>query len=449
MQGIKPHRSPDLSLPLRFMAAGLVSFVLAATAIPFVAPAFLRTYDDPHVFALVHLIVLGWITMIMMGALYQLLPVALQGEIRKPRVGKWNFWVYASGVAGFVPSFFVWWSPGIAIFGTLAVGGVIHFAVNIGRSFRTVPVWNAMASYVVCGLGWLTITILFGFVYGLNEAFNWFDVTPSMLAAHAHVGLAGWFALTLMGVSYKLVPLFAQVRTDDERIARGNLVLWNLGLAGLVASLIFTPGTPFVPAFAAVLDLSALIFVFDMLRILQRRRQKSVSLEQWHTLISFGSLLLAAGMGTVLAMGHRPAPTWVVAYGYVALIGCFGFAIAGKVYKIIPFLRWFHRYGRVPPTGRVPLLKDMLDERFGYASLVALFAGYLTTLAGILDDSLLIARIGGGIFAVGSYLLVIAIARVFGEKSSTRREFEEGRLPLPPELEARRKDRFDRGHHEA
>ena len=444
MQGIKPHRSPDFSLPLRYMAAGVVSFVVAATAIPLVAPAFLRTYDDPHVFALVHLIVLGWITMVMMGALHQLLPVALQGEIRKPGVGKWNFWVYAAGVAGFVPSFYAWWPPGIAIFGTLTVGGVIHFGVNIGRSFRTVPVWNAMAYYLVCGLGWLTVTISFGFVYALDEAFNWFDVTPSMLAAHVHVGLAGWCGLTLMGVSYKLVPLFAQVRNDDERIARGNLALWNLGLVGLVASLIFAPGTPIVPSFAGMLDLSAAIFVFDMLRILRRRRQKSVSLEQWHTLISFGSLLLAAGMGTVLATGHQPTRTWVVTYGYAALIGCFGFAIAGKYYKIIPFLRWFHRYGRTPPTGRVPLLKDMLDERLGYASLVTLFAGYLTTLAGILEDSLLAARIGGGIFAVGSYLLVIAIARVFGEKSSTRREFEEGRLLLSPELEERRRRRTGR-----
>jgi hypothetical protein len=437
MQGIKPQRSPDVSLPLRYMVAALVAFVLFATAVPFVAPAFLRTYDDPHVFSLVHLAVLGWITMIMMGALYQLFPVALQAEIHSVRLGKWNFWLFAGGVAGFVPSFYLWWTPGIAIFGTLVVGGVIHFVANLARSYPSVKVWNAMAFYVLCALGWLTLTVLVGFVYALDEVFGWFDITPNILAAHAHLGLAGWFSLTLMGVSYKLMAMFSLAHGHDERLAKLNLLIWNLGLIGLTLSLVFAPHTSLVPIFAVVLDLSATIFVIDMILLFRRRRRKGISLEQWHAFVSFVSFLLAADMGVVLATGHRLTSTWVVAYGYVALVGWFGFSIVGKYYKIIPFLLWVHRYSQRIGSQPVPLLKDMMDERFGYASLGALFLGYLVVLAGILAVSLVTVRVGGAIFALGSYLFAYNLWTVFDDKTSTRRRVNDGRHPLPPNLRAR------------
>lgn len=443
MQGVKPEKSPELSLPLRYMVAALIAFVLFATAVPFVAPDFLRTSDNPHVFALVHLAVLGWITMIMMGALYQLFPVALQAEIHSVRLGKWNFWLFTGSVAGFVPSFYLWWTPGIAIFGTLAVGGVIHFVANLARSYPSVKVWNAMAYYVLCALGWLTLTVLVGFIYALDEVFGWFNISPTILAAHAHLGLAGWFSLTLMGVSYKLMAMFSLAHGHDEKLARGNLLLWNLGLLGLTASLAVAPHTPFVPIFAVVLDLSATTFVVDMLLLFRHRRRKGISLEQWHAFISFGSLLLAADMGVVLALGHRPTSTWIVAYGYVALVGWFGFSIVGKYYKIIPFLLWVHRYSRQIGSRPVPLLKDMMDERFGYVSLVALFLGFLGVLAGILADSLVTVRLGGIIFALGSYVFAYNIWTVFGDKTSTRRQVADGRLPLPPHLRARLRNRAD------
>lgn len=443
MQGIKPERSPDLSLPLRYIVAALAAFILFATAVPIVAPDFLHTYDDPHVFALVHLAVLGWITMIMMGALYQLFPVALQAQIHSVRLGKWNFWIFAGGVAGFVPSFYLWWTPGIAVFGSLAVGGVIHFVANMARSYPSVRVWNAMAFYVLCALGWLTATVLFGFIYALDELFGWFDISNSMLAAHAHLGLAGWFSLTLMGVSYKLMAMFSLAHGHDETLAKGNLILWNVGLIGLVASLVFAPGTVLVVIFAAVLDISATVFVVDMLLLFRKRRRRGVSLEQWHAFISFASFLAAADMGVVLAAGHPLTRTWVVAYGYVALVGWFGFSIVGKYYKIVPFLLWVHRYSKQIGSGPVPLLKDMLDERLGYASLAALFAGYLTVLAGILATSLAAVRLGGAIFALGSYIFAYNIWTVFGDKSSSRRQVEDGRRPLPPHLKARLRNRVD------
>jgi hypothetical protein len=421
MHGIKPQNSPDLSLPLRYIIAAVIAFVLFATGVPLVAPDFMRTYDHPHVFALVHLAVLGWITMIMMGALYQLFPVALSARIHSVSLGKWNFWVYSVGVGGFVPSFYLWWTPGIALFGALAVGGVIHFVANMYRSYPSVKIWNAMAYYVLCALSWLTLTIAFGFVYALDEQFNWFDISPTLLAAHAHLGLAGWLSLTLMGVSYKLMAMFSLAHGHSERLAYANLPIWNLGLAGLVPSLVLAPHSHIPTIFATILLLSATVFVSDMVLLLRHRRRKAISLEQWHAFVSFGSFLLAAVMGALMVAAGPPTSTWVVSYGYALLVGWFGFAIVGKYYKIVPFLLWVHRYSKQVGAKPVPLLRDMMDERLGYLSFAILLIGYLGTLAGLLIGSLLTVRVAGGLFALGSYLFAYNIWTIFGEKTSTRR----------------------------
>jgi hypothetical protein len=71
---------------MRYLTAGMASFVLFAAGVPLLAPDLVRTNDDPHVFALTHLAALGWITTTIMGALFQLYPVALGGEVRAPRL---------------------------------------------------------------------------------------------------------------------------------------------------------------------------------------------------------------------------------------------------------------------------------------------------------------------------------------------------------------------------
>ena len=106
MSAIKPKRSPTPDLPGRYLATGLIGFIVFAAGVPLLAPELARTNDDPKVFALAHVAVLGWITMTMFGALYQLFPVALGGTVRSARLGRWNWWVLVIGLAGFVPSFY-------------------------------------------------------------------------------------------------------------------------------------------------------------------------------------------------------------------------------------------------------------------------------------------------------------------------------------------------------
>lgn len=411
MSAIKPKRSPSPDLPGRYLATGMAGFVLFAIGVPLLAPDLVRTNDDPRVFALTHVAVLGWITMTMFGALYQLFPVALGGTVRAVRLGRWNYWVFAPGVAGFVPSFYFDWMPGVAIFGSLVVGALLHFVSQLLRSYPSVTNWHPMAYYVLAALLWLAATIGFGGVYALNWQFGWFDVSDRMLAAHVSMGLAGWLGLTLMGVSYKLTELFALAHGHGRKLTFANLALWNAGLLGLVLSLLFAP-TVLVVAFAALLALSAALHVVDIGLLLRTRRRKKLTVEQWHMFASLGSLLLTAGLGVVLAAGQAPARSWVVAFGYAAFAGWFGFAITGKSYKILPFLSWLHRYSGTVGEGPVPLLRELVDERQAWISFGLLLAGFGGVMGGLLLTRADVVRAAGVIYAAGVLAFLLNVAKL-------------------------------------
>lgn len=407
---IKPQRSPGFAIPRPYLAAGLAALVLFAAGVPLLAPVLVRTNDDPRVFALTHLAVLGWVAMVIQGALYQLFPVALQADLKSTRLPRWNFWVYLVGVGGFVPSFYFDWAPGVALFGSLAVGGLAHFAALVLRSAPSIRSWHPMAAYVLAGQAWLVGTMAFGLVYALDWHFNWFEVSDPMLAAHAHFGLAGFLSLTLMGVSYKLTALFSLAHGHDERLAYANLGLWNLGLLVLTAGLVFWPQSPVATGGAIALAVSACVFVIDMALLIRLRRRRAISLEQWHAFVSLASLLIAAALGLVLVTGHSPGRNWVVAYGWAGVAGWLGFAIVGKYYKIVPFLTWLHRYGHSAGGGPVPLLRDLVDDRLGWTSFSLLLVGYLTVLTGLLTASAEAVRIGGVAYAAGALTFAFNIA---------------------------------------
>ena len=421
MTTIKPKRSPEPDLPGRYLVTGLLGFMLFAMWVPLLAPELVRTNDDPRVFALTHLAVLGWITMTMFGALYQLFPVALGGTVRSPRLGRWNYWVLATGIAGFVPSFYWNWTPGVAIFGSLTVGGVLHFASQLLRSYPTVQDWHPMAYYVLSALVWLVATIGFGFIYALNWHFAWFNVSDAMLAAHVQMGLAGWLGLTLMGVSYKLTELFSLARGHGRALAFANLGLWNVALLGLTLSLLFVPGSPLPTAFAGLLAMAVLLHVIDIALLLRTRRRRKLTVEQWHSFASLASLLTAAALGWLLVSGHAPGRNWVVAYGYAALAGWFGFAIVGKSYKILPFLIWLHRFSGVAGKQKVPLLSELVDQRLAWSSFGLLVVGFAGVLAGLLLADATVVRAGGALYAGGALMFAINAARLVLPLALSRR----------------------------
>lgn len=61
-------------------------------------------------------------------------------------------------------------------------------------------------------------------------------------------------------------------------------------------------------------------------------------------------------------------PAIWLAFGLAALPGWLGQSTIGYLYKIVPFLIWSERYGPLVGKQHVPLMREMLHERWAWVS---------------------------------------------------------------------------------
>jgi len=205
------EQTPPLSVPLRFFLTAPLFGLLAGLLLLYDGPLFFSNRWSPETLALTHLLTLGFITMVMFGAMLQLLPILVASPVPKPILVSTVLHILLSLgsltlAAGFLTAeqTLLMRSAivllGLAFFGFIGVVGYCLVRVK-GRS----PIITAMRLAVSA----LTITAVLGL--GLAMLFGYGIALPLPLALtdiHLTWGLIGWVGLLVMGVSYQVVPMF-------------------------------------------------------------------------------------------------------------------------------------------------------------------------------------------------------------------------------------------------
>ena len=419
--GIATGNSPPLGLPLGFFLVGPLAFVAINALLVFDGGQLLSYYLLPADLSLTHLVTLGWVTMVMMGALYQLVPVIFQTRLHSARLGRWQFALYVFGVAGLVTSFHWLWTPGLAVFGSVVVLAVAFFLYNMARTLWRPPAWTVVGWYLAHSLSYLGMTVISGLTFALDLRFNWFPIPEHVLAAHVDLGLIGWFTLTLMGVSYQLVPMFGLVHGHSFRLARWILRVLNPGIFLLFISLLLDWPRPVALLSVGMIGIGVTAYAFDVCRMFRRRRRRLLDLTQWHTIPSTLCLLaamLALGRIALGGLGGLSAQThWYLGTAYLALGGWVSFAIMGQYYKILPFLVWNHRYAPLAGREPVPLLRDLYSGARAWAAFLGYLMGFIGVAAGLLLGTAPLLRLSALLTLAGSLGFAWTLVEVLRPRS--------------------------------
>ena len=219
-------------LPFLFIATGIISFVIYQV----LCLADLASWIDlqprnPIGWSRIHLLVLGWATMIAMGAVYQLINVVLQSKIYSEKLGFVHYGFFMIGTFGLLYGFqsmnLVW----IASFASITFIGILLFAWNMSVTLLRAKKWNSVTISVGCAVVYLTLTGISGMAMGLNFRFNqWGSFHEQLLGAHIWFGAVGWFGLLITGISYKMLPMFYLAHGFPTRLQNATLIMWNLGV---------------------------------------------------------------------------------------------------------------------------------------------------------------------------------------------------------------------------
>ena len=98
----------------------------------------------------------------------------------------------------------------------------------------------------------------------------------SAMHAHAHLGVLGVFVMLIVGISYKLVPMFTLSDIQSRRRAFASVALLNAGLLGSFVTILLRHPLKF--AFALVVVAGLACYGFEMLAILRARKRRAAGL---------------------------------------------------------------------------------------------------------------------------------------------------------------------------
>ncbi len=372
MMGINSANAPALDLPARFMTLSIVSLLVAAVSAPWTLPLIQEHFSSFSLLAFIHLNTLGFIGAMLIGASYQLVPVAIQTQLASVCFGRISFWFYASGLVLFLISLTESWLPGIAAGGSL-LG--IAFALYIGVILTTwlktpdrdVVSWHIALAVVNAGAG-----MGFGVALAFNKSNGMLGSRVlDLLAAHITLMLDGWVALTFFGVAYRLIGMFTLAEQQFvRRLAWAELAL-VVGGTWLLALRFAFSWPPLIGQIAGVMLLAGIAcFVAQIARLYRRRLRRAIDVHMPFAIFA-AVCAIAAGVLLVIAQLSSASPNdpiWV-AIVWLMLFGVAETAIQGFFYKIATFLVWLKRYAPIAGAQTVPKLDELYSRRLALTGL--------------------------------------------------------------------------------
>jgi hypothetical protein len=382
----QPHRGldsddaapPKLSLeyasafwvPAQYFLTAPCFVVAAALVLIWAGPDAFVSRWTPAVLALTHLCSIGYLALIMVGALLQV--VAVVGNTAVPGPGAVQYFVHsmvASGVALLSAAFLSgdshWFAGAVAALG-LGFGASIILAA---RALVSVSSSHRALRGIVLAVVALTATVVLGLYLGAGRG-GYVDAPLAAVptSVHLSLGFAGWAMLLVMSVGFIVVPMFqgtspyaSWVVRHLPRILFAALVAWVALAAGGDSELL---GWSRLIAGLMVVG-AAFLFAILTLHLQSRTRRRSPDVTLWYWRVGMLCLLLSAiPGGLVYASGDAVAvASGELAVGILLLVG-FGVSVTtGMVYKIMPFFVWLDVSRRKPGRGSAaPSQKEIISE---------------------------------------------------------------------------------------
>ena len=380
--GLDFQQAPALGVPLRFFLTAPM-FLLLAGLLLFNPAAWNGQRWSPVILAVVHLVTLGFLAMAMMGAFLQLLAVVAGAPVARPRLvaalvhGPLVLGTLLLAV-GFRLSLGWPFYPALALLAVAVFTFVAATAISLWCAVRNATV-GAMAAAVFA----LAVTLALGLRLGVTriggagpeDFIGWVDL-------HAAWGMLGWVFILVAGVAYQVVPMFQLTPVYPRWFM---LTLVPLLMAGLLALSLAQASGRAWPKDVGMLLLAAaaLAFAAATLQLQHRRRRRvaDVTLDYWR--VGLASLAAAVLLGMVPG---AEGPWLPILQGILFLYGFAVSVVSGMLYKILPFLTWFHLQSQLQARARsIPNMKEFISEsharRQFYVHVAALGLLLLSALA--------------------------------------------------------------------
>ena len=423
-ENIALQKTTSYKVVLPFYVYAAISFFFACILLLSSTGAFHQHYFNPKTLALTHTLALGWGTMIILGASHQLVPVLIEGKLYSYGLAYLSFISASIGIPLLVYGFYTFNMGWPALTGAIAINiAVMCYMVNLAVSMFKGKSSNISAVFMLTATFWLLLTTLFGLTLVCNFTERVLrNDSPSYLTLHAHLGIAGWFLLFILGVASRLIPLFLISKYTNNRLLWLIFSCINVGLAGFILNEIFRMSELFSPIFIFLVFSSILLFLLYCYNAYKHRIRRKIDEQMKVSLLSVLMMLLP--MVCIIALLiffllNNAEYNLVLLYGFFIFFGWLTAIIFGMTFKTLPFIVWNKVYHNRASWGKTPSPKELFNDRiFRWMTILYLTGFVIFALGlGILSDVLL--KTGAVCLLLSASLYCLNVSIVIMHKPKT------------------------------
>lgn len=424
MAALRPEQGPPLAIPASFFVTAPLAVMTAGVLLSLGGVSLLWTRFAGGTAALAHLGTLGLLGSVMLGALYQMLPVVAGAPVPGLRAAHAVHALFVTAL-----SLMVWglWAAertlvvaGATLLSLALLGFLLPVSLALARTAVAGPTVTGMR-LAVLGLGLVVgLGLWLGYTRGSGGAS---PAYPSVVIAHLTLGLVAWVGGLIAAVSFQVVPMFYLTPPAPRWVTSASSAAMALTLAGLTVALVLraSPGHTALAALPGALSAWLLHPLATLVAIARRRRKRAdPSLTFWRVGLVCGLASLPCAGLALYADDSRFGVLfgWVVVWGWAALI------VHGMLGRIVPFLVWLHRFSKRVGLEPVPSMKQLLPDalpRAGLALHVTTLCLGVAALATGLDP--LARATGVGLLATGAAMLLTLLRPLLHRaRASTERD---------------------------
>lgn len=402
---------------LPFYATAAVSFILLTILMLIASTQFVGHYFQGRTLALVHTAALGWATMIIFGAGYQLLPVIFENKLFSSELAFTSYLFLLTGTLLLVPSFWFFTTGWAMISGGILITlATVIYNINVFTTARWTKGMKTENLFIVSSALYLFITAGVGLLLTINLKHPFFSKSHlEILKIHAHLGLAGWFLQLITGVSARLIPMFLLSKSNKPLLLRASFILQNVALVAFAIDRYFASNITRTALYIVIMTIGILCWVLYVRDIFKNRIKKKTEMQMRFTFLSFGFLL--AALPIALLILYTSTAQWSILYGTYLLLGWVSALIMGMTFKTLPFIIWNIKYKSLHGKAKLPMPKDLYIEKWIQYQFWLFIAAMLSLTTGIMFRQMIFINTGLLLWLLIAVLYIVNVTKVLFHKT--------------------------------
>jgi len=286
------------------------------------------------------------------------------------------------------------------------------FGVELLLTMRNSRHRSLTATALRLANAFLLLGVVSGFVMALLFA-GFAGIDPQRLfLAHVYAVVGGGALITVYGITLVLLPMFGLAHGFSQRPAHLAIRAMALGVALVFLGALFDMAILRAVGYLAALG-SVALHLYQVWLIHRVRVRKEIDIWYASMLAAYAFLAAALLLGFLYLLSGATHER-LLHGGFWFLLLFFAFLINGHLYKIVPFLVWFHRYSQLVGKERVPMLHEMYPKKqawFMYG--FSLVGGALVGMA-LLAGHTELFRAGASFLLAGALFLASSMRWMIG-----------------------------------